>query len=120
LLFEQPWRRAKKGDPVVVEGDFCVTLGHVLKTATSDENSSKPVIRKATQEDFEAFEKNLSLEKEAWDFCLERIRERQLPMKLLVVEAALDRKRIIFILHQRAELISESLLKTLLPDLKQE
>jgi len=35
----------------------------VLKTATSDENSSKLVIRKATQEDIEAFEKNLSLEK---------------------------------------------------------
>jgi len=103
----------KKGDPVVVEGDFCVTLGYVLKTATSDENSSKPVIRKATQEDFEAFEKNLSLEKEAWDFCLERIRERQLPMKLLVVEAALDRKRIIFYFTSEGRIDFRELVKDL-------
>lgn len=86
----------KKGDFVVVEGDFGLTLGYVVTTSSDGEPSLKPVLRKATEEDLEAFQKNLSLEKQAWDFCLERIKYRQLPMKLLVVEAALDRKRIIF------------------------
>lgn len=86
----------KKGDFVVVEGDFGLTLGYVIKTSFDSENTFKPVIRKATNEDMDDFQKNLLLEKEAWDFCLQRIKERQLPMKLLVVEAALDRKRIIF------------------------
>lgn len=86
----------KKGDFVVVEGDFGLTLGYVVTTSSDGEPSLKPVLRKATEEDLEEFQKNLSLEKQAWDFCLERIKYRQLPMKLLVVEAALDRKRIIF------------------------
>lgn len=87
----------KEGDFVVVEGDFGLTVGYVIKISSNNvENSLKPVLRKATQDDIEAFERNLSLEKEAWSFCLERIKERKLPMKLLVVEAALDRKRIIF------------------------
>lgn len=73
-----------------------MTLGYVIKTSFDSENTFKPVIRKATNEDMDDFQKNLLLEKEAWDFCLQRIKERQLPMKLLVVEAALDRKRIIF------------------------
>jgi len=103
----------KRGDFVVVEGDFGLTLGYVLKTSFDEENSFKPLIRKATQEDMEAFQKNLSLEKEAWDFCLERIKHRQLPMKLLVVEAALDRKRIIFYFTAEGRIDFRELVKDL-------
>ncbi|MGB9710081.1 MAG: PSP1 domain-containing protein [Thermodesulfovibrio sp.] len=103
----------KKGDFVVVEGDFGLTLGYVLKTSSDTENSFKPVMRKATQEDMEAFQKNLSLEKEAWNFCLQRINERQLPMKLLVVESALDRKRIIFYFTAEGRIDFRELVKDL-------
>ncbi|GLI54258.1 PSP1 domain-containing protein [Thermodesulfovibrio yellowstonii] len=103
----------KKGDFVVVEGDFGLTLGYVVKVSSDNENSFKPVIRKATQEDMETFEKNLSLEKEAWDFCLEKISERKLPMKLLVVESALDRKRIIFYFTAEGRIDFRELVKDL-------
>lgn len=103
----------KKGDFVVVEGDFGLTLGYVLKTSSDGENSFKPVLRKATQEDMEAFQKNLSLEKEAWNFCLQRINERKLPMKLLVVESALDRKRIIFYFTAEGRIDFRELVKDL-------
>jgi len=87
----------KEGSFVVVESDFGITTGYVIKVSNDTDNGSlKSVIRIATDEDFETFQKNLSLEKEAWDFCLERIKARELPMKLIVVECALDRKRIIF------------------------
>jgi cell fate regulator YaaT (PSP1 superfamily) len=87
----------KEGSFVVVESDFGITIGYVIKVSNDTDNGSlKSVIRIATDEDFETFQKNLSLEKEAWDFCLERIKARELPMKLIVVECALDRKRIIF------------------------
>lgn len=86
----------KEREFVVVEGDFGLSLGYVVKLSNETDNSSKPILRIATKEDFENFEQNLSLEEEARVFCLERIKERRLPMKLLVVEAALDRKRIIF------------------------
>ncbi len=103
----------KKGDFVVVEGDFGLTLGYVVKVSSESENSLKPVLRKATQEDNEVFEKNISLEKEAWDFCLDRINERKLPMKLLVVESALDRKRIIFYFTAEGRIDFRELVKDL-------
>lgn len=86
----------KIGDFVVVEGDFGLTLGNVLILTDEKIDSLKPLIRVATEEDKENYVRNLILEKEAKYFCLERIMERGLPMKLLVVECALDRKRIIF------------------------
>ncbi len=86
----------KIGDLVVVEGDFGLTIGPVINLKDENNNSLKPIIRKATSEDLENYEKNLAVEREAKDFCLERIKQRGLPMRLLVVESALDRKRIIF------------------------
>ncbi|MCS7215296.1 MAG: regulatory iron-sulfur-containing complex subunit RicT [Thermodesulfovibrio sp.] len=103
----------KAGDFVVVEGDFGITLGYVIKVANGSENSLKPLLRKATQEDMETYEKNLSLENEAWEFCLERIYERKLPMKLLVVESALDRKRIIFYFTAEGRIDFRELVKDL-------
>lgn len=81
---------------VVVEGDFGLSLGSVVRVHEGEFDSLKPIIRLATEEDIENFEKNLNFEKEAKEFCLERIKERKLPMKLIVVESALDRKRLIF------------------------
>ncbi|GAB6183632.1 PSP1 domain-containing protein [Thermodesulfovibrio hydrogeniphilus] len=86
----------KQGDLVVVEGDFGLTIGEVVAISDGDEQNLKSVIRLATQEDLKNFENNSFTEKEAYEFCLERIKKRKLPMKLLVVDCALDRKRIIF------------------------
>ena len=104
----------KEGSFVVVESDFGTTIGYVIKLSNDTDNGAlKPVIRIATEEDFENFQKNLALEKEAWNFCLDRIKARELPMKLIVVECALDRKRIIFYFTAEGRIDFRELVKDL-------
>jgi cell fate regulator YaaT (PSP1 superfamily) len=103
----------KIGDLVVIEGDFGLNIGKVLGILEESTDSLKPVIRIANKEDMENYEKNLNLEKEAKEFCLERIKERNLPMKLLVVESTLDRKRIIFYFTAEGRIDFRELVKDL-------
>ncbi|NOY65024.1 MAG: hypothetical protein GXO97_06495 [Nitrospirae bacterium] len=97
-LFDAGDLDLSEGDTVVVESMFGLTLGRVIKKdiKESDQKEVKKVIRKATEEDLKSYEDNRSLEEEARRFCLERIKARGLPMKLVTTEATLDRKRIIF------------------------
>ncbi len=111
--FVSNFEEIKVGDMVVVEGDFGITLGKVVHQSKGEETNLKPIIRIATQEDMENYQKNLILEQEAKEFCLERIKERKLPMKLLVVEAALDRKRIIFYFTAEGRIDFRELVKDL-------
>jgi cell fate regulator YaaT (PSP1 superfamily) len=56
----------------------------------------KNVVRKATEEDLRVRKDNEILEQESRQFCLEKIRERNLPMKLIDVECLFDKSQIIF------------------------
>ncbi len=88
-----------EGDSVVVESDFGLSIGRVITgrhSVESPERELKKVIRLVSDEDIKAVEENKKLEKEARDFCLERVMARGLQMKLVGAEATLDRKRIIF------------------------
>lgn len=89
----------KKGDLVVVESDFGLSLGRVInerRLLESPAKELKKVLRKATEEDFKKKQENEDFEKEAGQFCLERITARGLSMKLIFTETTLDRRRIIF------------------------
>lgn len=89
----------KEGDSVVVESDFGLSIGRVITGrhfVESPERELKKVIRIVSDEDIKAVEENKKLEKEARDFCVERVMARGLQMKLVGAEATLDRKRIIF------------------------
>lgn len=89
----------KEGDPVIVESDFGLSIGTVMRpkrTIEAPERELKKVIRMATEEDFKTREENKKLESDARAFCFERIMARGLPMKLVGAEATLDRKRIVF------------------------
>jgi cell fate regulator YaaT (PSP1 superfamily) len=89
----------KEGDSVVVESDFGLSIGRVITGRhfiESPERDLKKVIRLVSDEDIRAVEENKKLEKEARDFCVERVMARGLQMKLVGAEATLDRKRIIF------------------------
>lgn len=97
--FDTDGLELKKGDTVIVESDFGLTIGKVIKETHFIEQEERPlkkIIRLATEEDFKTLEQNKALEKEAYDFCLERIKARGMVMKLVTTEATLDRKRIIF------------------------
>ena len=89
----------KKGDAVVVESDFGLSIGTVVTgrhDAGTSERELKKIMRLATDEDFRARDENRRLEQDACTFCSERIMARGLPMKLVGSESTLDRKRVVF------------------------
>ncbi len=89
----------RKNDLVVVESDFGLTLGRVIREKIFVDKETRPlkqVLRLATEEDLEAVRENKNIEKEAYDYCLERIKARGIQMKLICTESTIDRKRIIF------------------------
>jgi len=89
------------GESVIVETERGLVLGKVLSPPREKEKrfflkSPRKVSRKATPEDLEQFEKNQQLEKEAFQFCLRKIKERGLNMKLVKTEILLDRSKALF------------------------
>jgi cell fate regulator YaaT (PSP1 superfamily) len=91
----------QKGDPVIVETGKGLSLGTVAFEPVQKEKkpSQKPlkkVSRKATQEDLGHSRANRSLEDEGFSFCLERIKARNLIMKLVRVEFFFDRSKAVF------------------------
>lgn len=89
----------KRGERVVVESDLGVSIGKVvIEDNTSDARGKelKSVLRRVSDDDLKKEADNISLRKEALDFCNERIMARGLAMKLLGTDVTLDRKRIVF------------------------
>ncbi len=89
----------KVGDLVVVESDFGLSIGNVVKPkhfVEFPERKLKKILRIATEQDIKTSQENKIIEKEAKVYCLERIMARGLQMKLIDVEATLDKRRIIF------------------------
>ncbi|TYP00121.1 cell fate regulator YaaT (PSP1 superfamily) [Geothermobacter ehrlichii] len=89
------------GDRVVVETDRGRALGTVVLPVREVEESESPkelknIIRLATEEDLKMAEVNAAREDEAYRFCLRRIEERQMPMKLVKAEYQFDGSKIIF------------------------
>jgi cell fate regulator YaaT (PSP1 superfamily) len=89
------------GEIVIVETEKGLVLGKVLSPPREKEKrfflkSPRKVIRKATPEDLEQFEKNQQLEKEAFQLCLRKIKEKGLNMKLVKTEVLVDRSKTLF------------------------
>jgi cell fate regulator YaaT (PSP1 superfamily) len=91
----------KRDDLVVVITDNGPAIGTVAKEvkAVPDEQLAanlKNVLRLATEEDFRTRENNQKLEQEAMQFCVRKIAERQLPMKMIDVECFFDKSKMLF------------------------
>jgi cell fate regulator YaaT (PSP1 superfamily) len=89
------------GEHVIVDTEKGHVLGKVLSIPQEKEKrfflkSPRKVARKATPEDLEQFQRNQQLEKEAFGFCLRRIKEKGLNMKLVKTEVLLDRSKALF------------------------
>src|SRR4030067_851309 len=96
--FEVNGVEVNKGDFVVAESEFGLSIGNVIiesHTIDVPERELKKVIRRATEEDLLQKQENSKFEVEAKDYCLERIRARGRMMKPVSTEVTLDRKRII-------------------------
>ena len=91
----------EKGDNVIVETARGVEFGTVVLSPRAVEDSTvvqplKPVIRKATAEDFKKNEANREKEKEEFNICLEKIKNRNLDMKLIECEYTFDNNKVLF------------------------
>ncbi|NLB88924.1 MAG: stage 0 sporulation protein, partial [Syntrophomonadaceae bacterium] len=91
----------KAGDPVIVETIRGIEYGVVAlgKRQVSEEELVLPlkkVIRPATEEDTEKYQLNKEKEKEALQICKEKVKEHELPMRLIDVEYTFDMGKIIF------------------------
>jgi len=89
------------GDAIIAETEKGLALGKVLAPPHEKEKrfilkSPKKALRKATPEDLEQFERNQQLEKDAFRFCLQKVKERGLNMKLVKTEVLLDRSKALF------------------------
>ena len=84
---------------VVVESDMGLSIGLVVKTKYRIEKPGQPlkkVLREASEKDLETNNKNRSFADEARAFCIEKVKTRELPMKIVSTETTLDKKRLIF------------------------
>lgn len=93
--------KIQKDDFVIVETSRGMELGKVVvaEKEISPEHINKPlkdVVRIATADDLKIAEENKKKEKEAFDICLEKIKNHGLEMKLIEVEYAFDRSKILF------------------------
>lgn len=89
------------GKKVIVETSRGIEFGEVVvasKEVSDDEvvQPLKKVLRIATEEDRDIIETNERKEQEAFDICHKKIKEHNLPMKLIEVEYTFDVSKIIF------------------------
>lgn len=92
---------ANIGDKVIVETVRGVECGDVVlgvhEMSEEELNSPlKPIIRRATQKDFEIVERNKKKEKEAFAICEEKIKKHGLKMDLVDVECTFDNNKLLF------------------------
>lgn len=89
------------GDKVIVETERGRSVATVVVPPRSYPKGDLPeglktVLRKALPEDIEASGRNASREKDAFDFCLAKIKERAMEMKLVKAEYLFDGSKVIF------------------------
>lgn len=113
----------EKNDQVIVNTENGMSLGTVITEVKPVPIYSLPVglksvIRKATDEDVKIRMENETLEQEARRFCLEKIKERELPMKLIDVECLFDKSQIIFYFTAEGRVDFRELVKDLVQQFK--
>lgn len=99
--FDCEGQELSSGDQVIVETARGIEYGHVaLESRDMDESKLvlplKKVIRKASEEDKTAYNRNKEKEREAMDICRKKVAEHGLPMRLIDVEYTFDMGKIIF------------------------
>ncbi|NLN38814.1 MAG: stage 0 sporulation protein [Smithella sp.] len=112
-----------KNDEVLVSTDNGVALGVVVTdvsrcTPERLPANLKKVLRKVTVDDLRVREELEILEKDAKQYCIEKIREKSLSMKLITVELFFDRSKMIFYFTADARVDFRELVKDLVARFK--
>lgn len=89
------------GEQVIVEGEQGIAIGEVaLPTSKArtpyDTACMKKVLRVASEDDLQAFERRAAMQAEAREYCREQIQVRSLPMKLVRVEQSVETRKLTF------------------------
>src|SRR5690554_418914 len=87
------------GDQVIVRterGPLIAKVTGQIQRRMLPAHSISQVLRKASESDIAQAERNESHERQAYRFCIERIRGRKLPMKLIRVQYMQDGSKILF------------------------
>jgi cell fate regulator YaaT (PSP1 superfamily) len=113
----------EKNEQVIVNTENGTSLGTVIMEVKSVPIYKLPiglknVVRKATDDDLKTKKENEAMEKEARQFCLEKIKERELPMKLIEVECLFDKSQIIFYFTAESRVDFRELVKDLVQRFK--
>ena len=119
VYYFAPGKLTIKADtPVIVETARgteygVVTVGNKSVPTSEIVPPLRPVARIATQNDIEKNEANIALEKNAFDICLEKIREHKLEMKLIDAEYTFDNNKLIFYFSSEGRVDFRELVKDL-------
>ena len=106
------------GDHVIVETARGLEFGDVIIGNKEIPTSEivpplRPVVRIATSNDIERHEANISLEKNAFDICLKKIRDHKLDMKLIDAEYTFDNNKLLFYFSAEGRVDFRELVKDL-------
>jgi cell fate regulator YaaT (PSP1 superfamily) len=114
----------KRGDTCLVDSEYGGDLATVIDLSSeicryqkSTEDLTK-IVRIATDDDLRKFRWLKEKEKRAFDFCLQRIRARGLPMKLTAVRYFFNEKKGIFYYTADGRVDFRQLVKDLAKELK--
>jgi cell fate regulator YaaT (PSP1 superfamily) len=116
-IFEAKDLELKPGDTVLVNTESGLAVAKIIGFPTEEEAAGlediKQVARKLTAADFEKLKAIYSKEKDAFQFAAERIRSRDLPMKLTRVEQMFDGSKTTFSFVSESRVDFRDLLKDL-------
>ncbi len=112
-----------KNDQVLVDTDNGVAMGIVVTDVRCCEPSEMPpnlknIIRKVTADDVRVREELELLEEEARKYCMGKISERDLAMKLITVECLFDKSKMIFYFTAETRVDFRELVKDLVGKFK--
>ena len=105
-------------DIVIVDTEHGAELGYVARMPMERDpaffsKGLRKVLRLASESDMEQGQRNLFQEREAKRLCLAKIKEQNLPMKLIGVESFLDGSKIIFYFVSESRVDFRALVKEL-------
>jgi len=113
--FDAEDRSYVRGERVVVESDRGPLVGTVAVASRRLPvlDPLRRIVRRATAVDESAKDKNAAKEREAYLFCKQRIRDRNLPMKLVRVEYPLSGGKVLFYFASEERIDFRDLVKDL-------
>jgi cell fate regulator YaaT (PSP1 superfamily) len=116
--------KVEKGDLYLVESDLGGDLAAVVEFPSEvcqmpkAERGAVRILRRATDDDIRKFQWLREKEDRAFDFCLQRIKARNLPMKLVAVKYFFNEKKGIFFYTADGRIDFRQLVKDLAHELR--